>query len=217
MNFKTGNEQFHVRFKSILFRPGWTSCNVHQIAVRTQQNAEAMFGTNFEVITGVGDYASKSHFYSDLICKVEMDGKFILAYASPKPDADYDDADANGNGNDADNGNYNEKPPARPPSDGQSYGPANNENSVGGYGSTPAPSDQSYGNSKNSEGGYNGNSPDQSNGNSPDQSYGNNKASPGGYDSPTPSSPDQSYGNDKASSGSNGGYHFVHRNHAWRA
>jgi hypothetical protein len=63
-------------------RPGWSSCNIHQIASRVQENAERMFNTTFEVISGVGDYASRSHFYSDLICKIEQDGKFVLAYVS---------------------------------------------------------------------------------------------------------------------------------------
>jgi hypothetical protein len=40
-------------------RPGWSSCNIHQIASKVQEKAEQMFGTTFEVISGVGDYASK--------------------------------------------------------------------------------------------------------------------------------------------------------------
>lgn len=56
-------------------RPDWTSCNIHQIAHKVQQKAEKEFNTNFEVISGVGDYASKSHFYSNLICKIEREGK----------------------------------------------------------------------------------------------------------------------------------------------
>lgn len=38
-------------------RPGWSSCNIHQIASKVQENAERMFNTTFEVISGVGDYA----------------------------------------------------------------------------------------------------------------------------------------------------------------
>jgi hypothetical protein len=33
-------------------RQGWSSCNIHQLATRVQQNAERMFDTTFEVISG---------------------------------------------------------------------------------------------------------------------------------------------------------------------
>lgn len=83
-------------------RPGWTSCNIQQIANRVQKNAEEAYNTTFEIVVGVGDYASKSHFYSDLICKIEVDGKFVLAYATPRPDAEDADSNAQSVGSDSD-------------------------------------------------------------------------------------------------------------------
>ncbi|KAI1697564.1 ground-like domain-containing protein [Ditylenchus destructor] len=56
---------------------------------RLQENLEANFNTTFEVVVGRGDYASKSRFYEDLICKIRRGcnrgSRFILAYATPKP------------------------------------------------------------------------------------------------------------------------------------
>uniref|UniRef100_A0A1I7Z4S1 Ground-like domain-containing protein n=1 Tax=Steinernema glaseri TaxID=37863 RepID=A0A1I7Z4S1_9BILA len=62
----------------------WQSCNVQQLANKLSENAERAFNTSFESIAGVGDYASKSHFYSNFICKVEREGRYIMAYGSPK-------------------------------------------------------------------------------------------------------------------------------------
>jgi hypothetical protein len=83
-------------------RPQWSSCNIQKIATEVQRNAEQKYGTEFEVIVGIGDYASKSHFYSDLICKIEADGKFILAYAHARQDAEDYDANAENTGNEND-------------------------------------------------------------------------------------------------------------------
>jgi hypothetical protein len=44
-------------------RPNWSSANTNQIATQVQRNVEHEFGYQFEVIVGVGDYASKSQFY----------------------------------------------------------------------------------------------------------------------------------------------------------
>ncbi|CAJ0570818.1 unnamed protein product, partial [Mesorhabditis spiculigera] len=38
-----------------------------------EERYEKKFGTPFETITGIGDFASKSHFYSDLICKIKRE------------------------------------------------------------------------------------------------------------------------------------------------
>ncbi|CAJ0564833.1 unnamed protein product, partial [Mesorhabditis spiculigera] len=64
-------------------KTGWMNCNSQQISNAVQERCEKKFGTPFETITGIGDFASKSHFYSDLICKIKREGRFILAYATP--------------------------------------------------------------------------------------------------------------------------------------
>ncbi|TMS35059.1 hypothetical protein L596_002535 [Steinernema carpocapsae] len=62
----------------------WQNCNVQQLASKLNENAEKAFNTSFESIAGIGDYASKSHFFSNFICKVEREGRYMLAYGSPK-------------------------------------------------------------------------------------------------------------------------------------
>ncbi|KAI6227850.1 Ground-like domain-containing protein [Aphelenchoides besseyi] len=90
-------------------RADWSSCNLQQISNRVQQNLEREYNTTFEVVVGVGDYASRSHFWSNLICKVELDGKFILSYATPHADAeDYPEGGINGGQNGEDGGSYRE-------------------------------------------------------------------------------------------------------------
>ena len=42
-----------------------------------QMRAEETFNTTFEVVAGVGDYASKSHFYHNLICKIERESRLV--------------------------------------------------------------------------------------------------------------------------------------------
>ncbi|KAK6734106.1 hypothetical protein RB195_017714 [Necator americanus] len=63
--------------------PKWQSCNVQKIANTLQNKTQTVFNMDFEALVGLGDFASKSHFYSDLICKVEVDGRFLLSYATP--------------------------------------------------------------------------------------------------------------------------------------
>uniref|UniRef100_A0A915EHQ3 Ground-like domain-containing protein n=1 Tax=Ditylenchus dipsaci TaxID=166011 RepID=A0A915EHQ3_9BILA len=63
-------------------------CNVQKMANSIQKAAEERFNTTFEVLAGVGDYASKSHFFQNYICKVELEGRYLLAYASPKPETE---------------------------------------------------------------------------------------------------------------------------------
>jgi hypothetical protein len=53
----------------------WSSCNIQQIANKVQDLAQKRFNTTFEAMAGVSDYASKSHFYHNYICKVERDSR----------------------------------------------------------------------------------------------------------------------------------------------
>lgn len=83
-------------------KPNWSSANINQITTQVQRNAEHEFGMQFEVIVGVGDYASKSQFFSDKICKIYWECRsviftyrilfifrYVLAYATPMPGVPY--------------------------------------------------------------------------------------------------------------------------------
>ncbi|KAF1771782.1 hypothetical protein GCK72_003611 [Caenorhabditis remanei] len=59
------------------------ACNLQKMSAMLQAETEAMFGTEFEAISAVGDFASKIHFYSDYVCKMQRDGRTILVYATP--------------------------------------------------------------------------------------------------------------------------------------
>uniref|UniRef100_A0A1I8BUD6 Ground-like domain-containing protein n=1 Tax=Meloidogyne hapla TaxID=6305 RepID=A0A1I8BUD6_MELHA len=45
----------------------WKTCNLHQVAVATQRNAEKHFGVDFEIVVGAGDFASKNYFTKDMV------------------------------------------------------------------------------------------------------------------------------------------------------
>ena len=49
-----------------------------------QARAEQRFNTSFETVAAFDDFAEKIHFMGDLVCKVELGGKYMLAYASVK-------------------------------------------------------------------------------------------------------------------------------------
>ncbi|VDM56401.1 unnamed protein product, partial [Angiostrongylus costaricensis] len=61
----------------------WNRCNVQKLANNLQNRTESVFNTKFEVLVGLGDFASKSHFQGDLICKIEIQDRFVLSYATP--------------------------------------------------------------------------------------------------------------------------------------
>ncbi|CAD92406.1 Ground-like domain-containing protein [Caenorhabditis elegans] len=59
------------------------SCNLQKMSSMLQAASEKAFGTDFEAIAGTGDFASKIHFYSDFVCKMEREGRTMLVYATP--------------------------------------------------------------------------------------------------------------------------------------
>lgn len=59
-------------------------CNVHRFAIKLQKHSEKIFDTQFETIVSYEDFSQKIHFKKDLVCKVEIEGRFILAYATPE-------------------------------------------------------------------------------------------------------------------------------------
>ncbi|VDK45402.1 unnamed protein product [Anisakis simplex] len=48
-----------------------------------QMNLQRAFNSSFEAVTGISDFASKIHFFKDYVCKVEVDGRYMLAYGTP--------------------------------------------------------------------------------------------------------------------------------------
>uniref|UniRef100_A0A8R1DPD4 Ground-like domain-containing protein n=1 Tax=Caenorhabditis japonica TaxID=281687 RepID=A0A8R1DPD4_CAEJA len=58
-------------------------CNLQKVSTMLQKHTQQAFGTDFETLTGTGDFASKIHFYSDYVCKMERDGRVLLAYGTP--------------------------------------------------------------------------------------------------------------------------------------
>ena len=58
------------------------------------QAAESTFNTTFETIVAHKDFVAKVNFAADLNCKIEVDGKFILAYATPPSEPEVNLIDA---------------------------------------------------------------------------------------------------------------------------
>ncbi|EYC14637.1 hypothetical protein Y032_0040g318 [Ancylostoma ceylanicum] len=56
---------------------------------------EEKFKTSFETIAAHRDFVAKVNFAGDLNCKIEIDGKFILAYATPQKEKEVNIIDAN--------------------------------------------------------------------------------------------------------------------------
>ncbi|VDK23265.1 unnamed protein product [Anisakis simplex] len=63
----------------------YSECNTHIVAQTLQENAERRFNTTFEIIVSTGDFASKTHFRDDLLCKDFIYSKYVLIYATPIP------------------------------------------------------------------------------------------------------------------------------------
>uniref|UniRef100_A0A9J2P1Q3 Ground-like domain-containing protein n=1 Tax=Ascaris lumbricoides TaxID=6252 RepID=A0A9J2P1Q3_ASCLU len=51
------------------------TCNTQKIANVLQQNLQRCFNSSFETIAAIDDFASMIHFYSDHVCKLEIDGR----------------------------------------------------------------------------------------------------------------------------------------------
>ncbi|CAO4363514.1 unnamed protein product [Caenorhabditis nigoni] len=87
------------------------ACNLQKMTTMLADVTEDVFGTDFEAIAAVGDFASKIHFYSDYVCKMQRDGRTILVYATPSRHngtGKYsNDRNRNGNRNGNGNGNGN--------------------------------------------------------------------------------------------------------------
>uniref|UniRef100_A0A914NZ62 Ground-like domain-containing protein n=1 Tax=Panagrolaimus davidi TaxID=227884 RepID=A0A914NZ62_9BILA len=78
-------EELIYRSNSVIERKRLSECNIHAFAAHLQQEAEKMFKTTFEIVIGTGDFASKSRFKDNLICKTITNKKVILIYGTPEP------------------------------------------------------------------------------------------------------------------------------------
>ncbi|GMR33740.1 hypothetical protein PMAYCL1PPCAC_03935, partial [Pristionchus mayeri] len=58
------------------------ACNIHLIGTHLQLNAQRHFNTSFETIIGYEDFAQKINFRGDMVCKVELGNRYMLAYAT---------------------------------------------------------------------------------------------------------------------------------------
>ncbi|TMS35954.1 hypothetical protein L596_003236 [Steinernema carpocapsae] len=58
-------------------------CNIHQIAVKMQDDLQEHFKMDFESVSAAGDFASKSYFSQDFICKIKRDDVYMLSFATP--------------------------------------------------------------------------------------------------------------------------------------
>nr|CAD2208673.1 unnamed protein product [Meloidogyne enterolobii] len=65
-------------------KPRFHTCNINAIAQHLQIRAETRFNMSFETVAAFDDFAQKIHFAGDLVCKVELGGKYMLAYATVK-------------------------------------------------------------------------------------------------------------------------------------
>uniref|UniRef100_A0AC34Q2X6 Ground-like domain-containing protein n=1 Tax=Panagrolaimus sp. JU765 TaxID=591449 RepID=A0AC34Q2X6_9BILA len=80
------NDLMITTVETLLKKPKFNSCNIGAISIEVQKKSEERFQTRFETIAGLADFAQLIHFSDDLVCKIEIDGKIILAYATPPSD-----------------------------------------------------------------------------------------------------------------------------------
>ncbi|VDN01350.1 unnamed protein product [Thelazia callipaeda] len=59
-------------------------CNIQFIANEMNKHLQTHFNSSFETVVGLGDFASKSHFYSNQICKIKVGERYVLAYGTPR-------------------------------------------------------------------------------------------------------------------------------------
>ncbi|PAV74761.1 hypothetical protein WR25_14110 [Diploscapter pachys] len=61
----------------------FNKCNIQYIANTLQRNCQTRFSHPFQVIVGIRDFAQSINFKYDLVCKIEIGGRVLLAYAAP--------------------------------------------------------------------------------------------------------------------------------------
>ncbi|CAJ0583260.1 unnamed protein product, partial [Mesorhabditis spiculigera] len=76
------NDMMVGTFTDLEARPKFHTCNIQKLANELQDRAQKRFNETFETIASFEDFAQKIHFKGDLVCKVELGGRYMLAYAS---------------------------------------------------------------------------------------------------------------------------------------
>lgn len=65
-------------YKEVRELPNFNPCNLQLIANKVQRASERMFGHPFESIVSHADFAQNINFSGDLVCKLEIDGKWVF-------------------------------------------------------------------------------------------------------------------------------------------
>ncbi|CCD71363.2 Ground-like domain-containing protein [Caenorhabditis elegans] len=58
-------------------------CNVQKLANDLQDKVESAFKEDFETVVGLSDFAERIHFREHYVCKIEVNGRYMLAWATP--------------------------------------------------------------------------------------------------------------------------------------
>ncbi|KAF1751272.1 hypothetical protein GCK72_017826 [Caenorhabditis remanei] len=70
-------------YKEIRELPDFNPCNLQVIANKVQRASEKMFQHPFETLVAHADFAQNINFAGDLVCKLEIDGKYMISYGTP--------------------------------------------------------------------------------------------------------------------------------------
>ncbi|GMT04398.1 hypothetical protein PENTCL1PPCAC_26572, partial [Pristionchus entomophagus] len=70
-------------FRALLARPGFNPCNIQSSVNSLHRTAEQRFNVSMEAVVGLDDFAQKVRFRGSLACKLEVEGKYIMMYATP--------------------------------------------------------------------------------------------------------------------------------------
>ncbi|CAI5453117.1 unnamed protein product [Caenorhabditis angaria] len=70
-------------YKEVREDPAFNPCNLQVIANKVQRATEKMFDHPFETVVAHADFAQNVNFAGDLVCKLEVDGKYLIAYGTP--------------------------------------------------------------------------------------------------------------------------------------
>ncbi|CAB3397944.1 unnamed protein product [Caenorhabditis bovis] len=77
------NNVIEEAYKEIREAPDFNSCNLQKIANKVQHVSEKAFEHPFETLVAHADFAQNINFAGDLVCKLEIDGKYLIAYGTP--------------------------------------------------------------------------------------------------------------------------------------
>uniref|UniRef100_A0A8R1E398 Ground-like domain-containing protein n=1 Tax=Caenorhabditis japonica TaxID=281687 RepID=A0A8R1E398_CAEJA len=77
------NNVVEATYKEIREQSNFNPCNLQIIANKVQRASEKMFDHPFESVVSHADFAQNINFAGDLVCKLEIDGKYMIAYGTP--------------------------------------------------------------------------------------------------------------------------------------